>query len=236
MNLIGNETMNLKTFAIPYGKHLLKGDTSSAEVGENNTIALHGAGRSSRLTFSRIRNYLHHHGISSASFDFVGHGETGGIIEETTLGGRSDQAALVIRHTCQEPLTVIAASMGSYTAIKLTQLFAVEHLVLLVPAVYTIHAYNTVFGPRFSAIIREQDSWKQSDAFEVISHFGGSITLIAAEFDDVIPIQLIDQLYASAINATHKTLHIVPNSRHLELFPEEKDFHEAMELLLTTLQ
>ena len=226
--------MNLKSFELPYGPYLLTGDTNSAEGAENKTIALHGAGKSSRLTFSRIRHYLHHHAIPSASFDFVGHGETGGNIEETTLRGRTEQAATVIKHTCQEPLTLIAASMGGYTAIKLTELFTVEHLVLLVPAVYTVGAYDIPFGPRFSAIIREQDSWKQSDAFEVISHFGGNITIIAAEFDAVIPKPLIDQLYASAMNAVHKTLHIVPNSHHLSLFPQERDLHETMKLLLET--
>jgi len=127
---------------------------------------------------------------------------------------------------------LIAASMGSYSAIKLTEIFKVENLVLLVPAVYTPQVYDIPFGPEFSAKIRVQDSWKDSDAFDIISCFSGNVIIIAAEFDDVIPSELIEQLYASTINARNRILHIVPNSKHLSLFPEEKDFLVAMDILL----
>ncbi len=214
---------------------MLKGDRYRSGVNGNTTLLLHGAGKSSRVTFSRLREYLYCHGIPSASFDFVGHGETGGNIKDTTLLGRTDQAATVIKHTCQEPLTLIAASMGSYIAIKLTEIFNVENLVLLVPAVYTPLVYEIPFGPKFSAKIRVQDSWKDSDAFDIISNFGGNVTIMAAEFDDVIPSELIEKLYASAISAKSRILHIVPNSRHLSLFPEEKDFLAAMDTLMGVL-
>lgn len=228
--------MNLRTFEVPYEKYLLKGDTYSSGTVANNIIVLHGAGKSSRVTFSRLREYLCLHGISSSSFDFVGHGETGGNIQETSLQGRTDQAAAAIKHTCQEPLDLIAASMAGYSAIKLTELFTVENLVLLVPAVYTLQANSIRFGPDFSTVIREPNSWINSDAFETLSNFAGSVTIIAAEFDEVIPLKLIEQLYASASNTKKRTLHIVPNSSHLSLFPKDKDFHEAMEILLDVLK
>ena len=112
---------------------MLKGDRYRSDVSGNTTLLLHGAGKSSRFTFSRLREYLYCHGLPSDSFDFVGHGETGGNIKETSLLGRTDQAAKVIKHMCQEPLTLIAASMGGYCAIKLTEIFKVENLVLLFP-------------------------------------------------------------------------------------------------------
>ena len=235
VSLFRNEMVNLKTFELPYGKYMLKGDRSRIGTDQNSTILLHGAGKSSRLTFSRLRKYLYFHGFSSASFDFVGHGGTGGNIQETTLHGRSDQAAMVIKHMCQEPLTVIAASMGSYNAIKLTEHFRVKHLILLVPAVYTPQVYDISFGPEFSAIIRKHQSWKDSDAFDIISRFGGTLTIVAAEFDDVIPAKLIEQLYASATSAENRILYRVPNSNHLSLFPKEKNFLATMKILLGVL-
>ena len=228
--------MNLKTFELPFGKHLLKGDAYISGAAENNTIVLHGAGKSSRTTFSRLREYLCLHGIPSASLDFVGHGETGGNIGETTLQSRTEQAAGTIKHACQEPLNVIAASMGGYSAIKLTEHFVVKNLILLVPAVYTPQAYEIPFGSEFSAIIRESNSWINSDAFDTLSAFDGSVTIIAAEFDDVIPMNLIEQLYSSARNADKKILHIVPNSSHLSLFPRDTDFREAMEIMIDVLK
>jgi len=228
--------VNLKTFELPYGNHLLKGDLYASAQVDCSTIILHGAGKSSRTTFSRLRYHLCLNGFSSVGFDFVGHGETGGEIQETTLRGRTEQAAEVIKHKCQGPLTLIGASMGAYSAVKLTEHFEVENLILLVPAVYTPRAYEVPFGPRFSAMIREPESWADSDAFDTLSNFAGSIIIIAAEFDDVIPSKLIDQLYASTIRAKKRNLHVVPDSRHLSLFPQEKDFHEAMDLLLAVLE
>ena len=228
--------MKRKTFELPYGDYLLKGDIYTNARVEYSTIILHGAGQSSRATFSRLRDHLCLNGLPSVCFDFVGHGKTGGNIRETTLRGRTEQAAEVIKHKCQQPLTIIGASMGAYSAVKLTERFAVENLILLVPAVYTPQVYDVPFGPRFSAIIREPQSWANSDAFATLATFSGSMTIIAAEFDEVIPIKLIEKLYAAAGQAKKKTLHVVPNSRHLSLFPQEKDFHEAMDLLLEVLK
>ena len=224
--------MDLKTFDLPCGKYVLKGDRSRNKAFENKTLLLHGAGKSSRAIFSRLREHLHCHGIPSASFDFVGHGETGGNIEDTTLLGRTDHAATVISHACREPLTLIAASMGGYTAIKLTEIFKVENLVLLVPAVYTPYVYDIPFGPEFTAKIRVQDRWKDSDAFDIVSDFSGNVMIFAAEFDDVIPSELIEKLYGSTVNAKNRVLHIVPGSKHVSLFPKEKDFLVAMDILI----
>ena len=138
--------MHLSTFEIPFGPSLLRGDGYAAVC---RTIVLHGAGKSSRERFARLRRGLNDNGMPSASFDFIGHGETGGSLLGSTLHERTDQAAAVIRLTCREPLTLIGASMSGYTAVRLTETFAVDNLVLLVPAVYTPRAYDLPFGPAF---------------------------------------------------------------------------------------
>lgn len=133
-------------FELNFETHRLWGDTYEKKC---NAIILHGAGQSSRERFSRMRKQLNTCGLPSACFDFIGHGQTGGDIRSTSLHNRTVQAAAVIRHTCTEPLTLIAASMGAYTAVKLTQLFWVKNLVLLVPAVYTPLAYHLHLGLNF---------------------------------------------------------------------------------------
>ena len=221
--------MSLKTFQLPFGQFVLRGDSYRTGC---ETVVLHGAGKSSRARFSRLRQSLNDQGIPTASFDFIGHGETGGDISDSTLHGRTDQAAAVIRHTCMEPLTLIAASMSGYTAIKLTEMFAVNNLILLVPAVYTPRAYDLSFGFEFSTTIRTPGSWQISDAFSIISEFKGNLLIIAAEVDDVIPVKVIEGIYASAKNAKSRFLHIVPNSRHLSLFPREQDFILARDMII----
>jgi uncharacterized protein len=221
--------MKLKPFELPFDEFILRGDTYGKGC---QTIVLHGAGRSSRKRFSRMRTNLNARGIPSASFDFIGHGETGGAILGTSLHARTRQAAMVIRHACAEPLTLIAASMGAYTAIKLTEKFAVNNLVLMVPAVYTPKAYDIVFGPEFSAAIRVPNSWQDSDAFRILEGFKGNLLIIAAENDNVIPLEVIEKIHASARHARTNHLHIVPDSAHLSLFPKLEDFHLALDLIV----
>ncbi len=222
--------MSLKTFKLSYGKYTLRGDLYR---NGKETIVLHGAGKSSRSVFTRLRHSLNAGGIPSASFDFVGHGETGGDILDSSLRGRTEQAAAVIRNTCIEPISLIAASMSGYTAIKLTELFSVSNLILLVPAVYSSQAYDLQFGPEFSAVIRAQNSWRDSDAFEILSRYKGGLVIVAAEFDDIIPREIVEQIHSSAEKAANRILHVIPGSKHSSLFPKEEDFLLTLELIMS---
>ncbi|MBC2736389.1 MAG: alpha/beta hydrolase [Desulfobacteraceae bacterium] len=221
--------MTLQSFALPFENHSLRGDAYGERC---NTIILHGAGKSSRTRFSRLREGLNANGIPTVSFDFIGHGETGGALVGSSLQERTAQAAAVIRHTCCEPLTLIGASMGAYTAIKLAETFSVANLILLVPAIYTPQAYETPFGPPFSAVIRVPDSWQDSDAFRILEGFKGNLLVIAAEVDAVIPMAVIQKIHAAARQAETNRLHIVPESRHLSLFPTQKDFQLALDMMV----
>ena len=231
----GWNTLHLKGFELPCGKDMIKGDTYGIEKGPAKTLFLHGAGRSTRATFTRLRQTLYERGIPSASFDFIGHGETGGSIERTSLHQRTGQAAAVIRHACSEPVNLIAASMSGYTAIRLTEQFAVGNLILLVPAVYAAHAYDICFGPEFSKVIRVHNSWEESDAFGILSRFTGNLIIIAAESDDVVPREIIERLHASAAHAEKRTTYVVPGSHHRSLFPRREDLETAVNMITGAL-
>jgi pimeloyl-ACP methyl ester carboxylesterase len=186
-------------------------------------VVLHGAGQSESARFSRLRQELFDRGILSAAFDFIGHGRTGGNLQGSSLRQREEAAAAVIRFTGQEPLTLIGASMGGHTAIRLTRRFTVEALVLLVPAVYARQARDLPFGPEFSAAIRRPMSWLDSDAFDILSDFRGNLLVVAAESDEVIPRPVIERIHASAARARTREIHTVPGSGHRSLFPREED-------------
>ncbi len=221
--------MNLQPFELVFDDSMLYGDAYGSECG---TIVLHGAGQSSRERFSRMRESLNANGVPSVCFDCIGHGETGGDIKATSLHGRTAQAAAVIRHTCTEPLTLIAASMGAYTAIKLAEIFPVKNMVLLVPAVYTPLAYQLPFGPEFSAAIRVPGSWRKSDAFSILERFKGNLLIVAAENDNVIPEEVITGIHDSAKHAKTNRVHTVPASGHRSLFPTVKDFNVTMNMIV----
>ena len=216
-------------FELIFDNYMLRGDAYKYGC---DTVVLHGAGKSSRERFARMRENLNSNGVPSVCFDFIGHGETGGDIKVTSLSERTKQAAAVIRHACKGPLTLIAASMGAYTAVKLTELFSVKNLILLVPAVYTPLAYHTLFGPKFSSAIRTPGSWRESDAFSILERFKGNLLVVAAEKDHVIPEEVITRIHDSAKQAKTNQVYIVPNSEHRSLFPTVKEFEMIMDMII----
>jgi len=220
--------MQLNRFEQNFDSTILKGDRSHNHC---NTVILHGAGKSSRIRFSKLRKELHDRGLLSMSFDFIGHGETMGKITDTSLYLRTKQAQTVIDNYAENFSMLIGSSMSAYTAIKLTTVYEVKNLVLMVPAVYNSKAYKVQFGSEFSEIIREKNSWQDSDAFEILRKFTGNLLIIAAQNDKVIPHTVVEKIFNSAICAKSKKLHIINDAEHINLFPTEHDFENVVEML-----
>ena len=220
---------NLHAFTAAYRDHALKGDLCPGRR-PNEILCIHGAGKSDRTRYAELRSALQERGFGSVSFDCVGHGETGGLIEQSSLVGRTGQAEAVLRaRALGNSLTVIGASMGAYNAIKLTRERRIDSLILIVPAVYTPDAYQVPFGPGFSAIIRQNRSWEKTDAWEHMGDFTGSLLVIAAENDDVIPFEIPQRLIASASSACWKKLRVVKGAGHAvlpSLFWNRSPLHE----------
>jgi pimeloyl-ACP methyl ester carboxylesterase len=202
-------------YTVEYERSLLKGDSCFAQS-SLNVLCLHGAGQSNRLRFAGLRSALQHRGFGSASFDFIGHGETGGVVENSSLASRTAQANAVIRSRglYQRPLTVVGSSMGAYAAIKLTQLQNINSLVLVVPGVYTPNAYSVPFGTEFSSIIRQHQSWRDTDAWMHMAEFRGSLLVVAAENDQVVPFEIPQRLMTCASACSWKKLHVVKDAGH----------------------
>ncbi|BES66351.1 hypothetical protein SANA_27900 [Gottschalkiaceae bacterium SANA] len=182
-----------KKIVVPFQQNRLLGDMMS-KSDQCELFCLHGAGTSDRFRFDRLRERLFMKGVSSCAFDFVGHGETGGELTHSSLRERTEMAAEVIR-TCRakdQPLVIVAASMSGYTAVRLLEEFDVRLLVLIVPAAYDRRAYDLPFNEGFSACIRREKSYRDSDAWEILDKYCGSMLLVTAEFDQVIPDEVVD--------------------------------------------
>jgi hypothetical protein len=218
----------LKRFEIPFQDHILAGDLAAEPC---NTIVLHGAGTSNRKRFRRLRSGLHAEGLPTCSFDFIGHGETGGELGCSSLRERTLQASRVIETCLKEPLTLIGASMSGYTAVKLTLLHEVKNLVLVVPAMYTPLAYEVPFNAGFSEIIRSHRSWVRSDAWEILREFRGRLLVVAAEHDTVIPREVVQRTFESATQAQSRDLYIVPGASHGALLASEKEFRRVVGMI-----
>jgi len=87
-------------------------------------------------------------------------------------------------------------------------------LILLVPAMYTSMAYTVPFNEGFTDIIRQPESWENSDAWDILSGYRGRLLIIAAENDKVIPKRVIKKIYDSAVNAKERKLFVAPKASH----------------------
>jgi len=199
---------------VSFESHMLIGDV----LGPKNSprvLVLHGAGNSNRGRFRTLREELFAKGISSAAFDFLGHGDTGGDLKSSSLSSRTRQACRVVDAlNLQQPFSVIGASMSAYTSVKLLEHFRIKSLILLVPAMYSSQAYTRPFNRGFSKIIRQPQSWVQSDAWRLLANFTGRLLIVAAENDQIIPRDVINRIYISARNAAERNLYIAPNASH----------------------
>ena len=87
-------------------------------------------------------------------------------------------------------------------------------MILAAAAVYTADAYEVNFGDRFRNLIRRPESWRSSDAFEILGNFRGRILLIVAEKDEKIPVEIPDAIKAAARNAESCEILTVAGAPH----------------------
>lgn len=178
-----------------------------------HVLALHDGGNAQEGVFSRLREALALRGVGSTAFDCIGHGRTGGDKLGSSLAERTAQARAVIGATCR-PTAILGASMGAYNALRLAPEFDPRALVLVVPGVYCPQAYEVPFGPGFSRLIRQPRSWLDSDAWAILSRFTGRLLVIAAEDDEVVPLEIPQRLHAAAVQAQSRSLLVVPGAPH----------------------
>lgn len=207
----------VRPFRVPFEGHHLAGDVLGA--GEAvELLVLHGAGTSHRGRFRQLREELWGAGIVSAAFDCIGHGETGGELKASSLESRTEQAGRVLEGLRLAPaFALLGASMGGYTAVRLTERVPVSGLILLGPAMYAAEAYPVPFDRGFTEIIRRPGSWEGSDAWGILSRFRGRILVVAGERDGVIPPGVIRRIHDSAVQARERTLYVAPGASHLIL-------------------
>jgi pimeloyl-ACP methyl ester carboxylesterase len=201
-------------FEVGFETHTLVGDIMS-HGSPPRLLVLHGAGDSNRGCFQLLREELFARGISSAAFDFVGHGDTGGDLISSSLASRTRQACRVVDSLdLPQPFALIGVSMSGYTSIRLLEHYQIKSLILLVPAMYTSQAYSLPFNRGFTEAIRQPQSWVGSDAWRILADYTGRLLIVAGEKDQVIPRDVITRIYDSAVNAVERELHLASNASH----------------------
>lgn len=205
--------MNRNVLKVSFGETFLMGDTFGTT--HPQALFIHGAGSGDRRRFEELRKLLASNGVGSCSFDFIGHGETGGSLTGSSLESRVAQASAVIdSQEVSRPLSIVASSMGGYVAIKLTELYPVKDLILIAPAVYDIKSYGVPFGPAFTKVIQNPFSWRDTDAWRILEKYTGNLLIYGAEKDQVIPYEVIERIYGSARNTRAREVMLIKDATH----------------------
>lgn len=202
--------MKIEKITLRTNDGLLFGDVyHSSKEEKAKVICVHGGGLQGRESFVAIRTALAPEGVTSYAFDFVGHGETGGDTSSSSLEKRVNQITEILKNlNFPHPVTLIASSMGGYIALKVSEIYPIDTLIMFAPAVYTKDVFSVPFGDTFSSMIRSPLSWEKTDAWSSMSSFTGNILLLEAEKDQIIPAGVIERLYTSACLTKNKK-HIV---------------------------
>lgn len=191
--------MNIEQLNLSFGEYVLNGNHYyNAIPSTHKVLLLHGGGlKTTKDKFHKLRLDLLENGIESYALDFIGHGDNNEDLYKTSLHNRVLQAKAFIDKYITGDFSIIASSMSGYISIKLTELYYIKSLILFVPALYSKEAYDINFGIDFTNIIRKDNSWENTDAFDIVKKYNGNVLLINAEDDNVIPKELTTKLIKS---------------------------------------
>lgn len=189
-------------------------------VSKNDTdipsfLFVHGGGGSDKYRTLYLAERLLSHDISSLAFDHSGSGESTGFLENSSLTKRYNEALGAIKFLKKDrPLTICGSSMGAYIALKLLEKESVKNLILFCPAIYDARAFSVKFNDGFTDILRQKESWKNSDIFSALEKFNGNLLIFIGKEDEVIPKKVIELLDKVSRNVKKKEIVIVPNCPH----------------------
>lgn len=203
LNVMGLSGM--EPFFVEYEDNYIHGNTFGVEAECVPAILfLHGGEKSDdRNVFLLLRQtLLNRYAITSCAFDCIGHGTTGGKQEDSSLSSRTEQAANIV-NACfdSQPFTVVACDMGAYTALKLTQLFPIESLVLINPKVYALEVYNDLLGSSGECLSHFPQHWENTDAWSIIDRFKGRVSIVGTNKDDPWCPGTMSRLYSHSTRA-----------------------------------
>jgi alpha-beta hydrolase superfamily lysophospholipase len=178
-------------------------------------LSLHGAGDGRRQKTFYIAEHLAASGYVTTGFDMSGHGESTGVMKESTLKRRHDQALAVARQSAPVPPDIImGSSMGGYIAATLLPDLRIRALMLICPALYAAEAYDVPFTESFTAILRRTGSYRDASALQYLRSFEGSVLLLIGENDKVIPAEVVELYLKSCPKARYVQHSIIPGAPH----------------------
>ncbi|HEX2981609.1 MAG TPA: alpha/beta fold hydrolase [Anaerolineaceae bacterium] len=208
--------MQTTNYRIPAGEEILACSVDYADkIKTPSVICLHGGRPTGRHSTEYVAKALQASGRTVIPFDFSGQGDSTGEMATSSLKKRLLETQAVLAYFgVQENLSVIGTSMGGYIACALAKEVPIGNLVLFGPAAYTRKAWKVEFGSGFTEIIREDNSFLDSDLSDLLNHFTGNALFIIGKNDEIIPRQVVE-LYRRALgHCAHLEEYTIVNCPH----------------------
>jgi pimeloyl-ACP methyl ester carboxylesterase len=114
------------------------------------------------------------HGRAMVRFDYSGHGESGGVFTDGTIGRWLEESLAVFDAECRGPQVVVGSSMGGWLALLLSSALArraqrpaeLAGMVLIAPAVdFTEELMWKRFPPEIRREIDEKGAWTRPSQY-----------------------------------------------------------------------
>lgn len=167
-----------------------------ADRREPSVVHLHGLGSTAtRHGVRYLLDELAEHGHGSLTFEFSGNGDSTGVLEESTLGGRREESLAAVAQLGRDEAPVLmGTSMGAHLAATTVPVLRPRGLVLFVPAAYPGGSDDL----RFDGSLAKPGAYADSPAFAGIREFDGDLLIVAAKNDQVVAPEVIDGYLANA--------------------------------------
>jgi esterase/lipase len=199
--------------------------------GKHNLFSFHGAGRSNKeRTLYLLRELVERTNSNAFTFDFSGHGQSSGQLNELSLEKRAEQARSAIEKFGTNDAIIIGSSMSGDTALRMLNYFNPKLIVLFCPAIYASDAFRIPFTNEFTEIIRKPNSWKSSDVLKSLEEYQGKLLVFIGTEDEVIPEGVIELLDKHSSKVSKKEIIRIPNCPHRihEFLPNNEIEKEAV--------
>lgn len=194
-------------------------------------LYLHGGGHADHHRYTALIERFGAIGIIGHAFDH----------HATTLAGRLSEAEqelakLKSQHGLSDgDIYIWGSSMGGHIATRLTSTHpGLAGVILQSAAAYSQSAEHIPFGPDFTAELRRNGSWQDTNAFIDLDNYNGKVLVMYGEHDDVIPKGVITRYIARSVKNGES--HILIEAGHSLLRPNTETEKNAWEQMYNHAQ
>lgn len=218
---------------------------SESKIDKPLVLILHAlTGKKENSTINFIAKSLPDHGYDTLQFDFSGHGESQGRMEDATVRKQLRDIKSVLQQIKQvntERLVIVGNSFSVITALAFAKgnkhttgvilISGRAHYLKYIETLEKVGNKYRLIGDTLIDAFFVKD-YRLYDPIANIKSFAGSVLIIHGEKDDVIPKEDAEQFYNSS-SSKIKDIFIVPDAGHCftEIEQKQKVLDEILRFL-----